>query len=431
VKSRVLVAILSVAAVALVLFGVPLGVVVGRLLDESATLGLERQAILATRSVPDPFGVDGDTVELPNLPDGIIIGLYDVGGSLVAGVGPPSADALIRQALQNDVVDSENGESRIVVVPIADEEAVVGAIRAEQSTALADARARHILGWLIAIGASVLVVGALVGWIVAGRLTRPVLRLRDAAVRLGRGDFAIAVPQSGVVELDQAGEAMMTTAHRLDDLLARERMFSADVSHQLRTPLTGLRAAIETEMAFPRDDRSLVLSEAIVDLDRLERTVTELLSIARMPEGTGEPLLLAVLFQQVEHEWEKAFARRGRRLRVAPAHLAPPVAGNAPVLRHAIDVLVENALQHGAGEVGIDLRVDDESVMIQISDEGPGFNMAPSITESDDSESDGPRRRLGLPLARRLVESLPGRMSVANVEGHSRIEVVLRRADQL
>ena len=98
-------------------------------------------------------------------------------------------------------------------------------------------------------------------------------RLRDAAVDLGDGDFTIDVPRSGVPELDQAGQAMTATARRLDDLVSRERAFSADASHQLRTPIAGLRAAIQTELAFPRPDRTEVLREAISDIDRLERTM--------------------------------------------------------------------------------------------------------------------------------------------------------------
>ena len=126
---------------------------------------------------------------------------------------------------------------------------------------------------LAALAVGVLMIGAAIGYVLAGRLARPVRRLRDAAVDLGDGDFTIDVPRSGVPELDQAGQAMTATARRLDDLVSRERAFSADASHQLRTPIAGLRAAIQTELAFPRPDRTEVLREAISDIDRLERTM--------------------------------------------------------------------------------------------------------------------------------------------------------------
>jgi signal transduction histidine kinase len=130
----------------------------------------------------------------------------------------------------------------------------------------------------------VLGVAAAIGHVVAGRLARPVRRLGDAAVQLGDGDFALNVPHSGVPELDRAAQAMTSTARRLDDLVTRERAFSSDASHQLRTPLAGLRAAIETELEFPRADPTAVLHEAVSDIDRLEQTITELLSIVLQPQ---------------------------------------------------------------------------------------------------------------------------------------------------
>jgi signal transduction histidine kinase len=430
-RRRVLAAILAVTGLAIVMFGSPLAVVVGRLLDEGAVLGIERQAVLASRTVPTGFADDQDPVELPPGADGVVFALYDAQGTLISGSGPGRADAITVRALDNEVADTEQGEARIVAVPVAVDERVVGAIRAEQSTVAGDARAHRILGWLAGLAVAVLGVGALIGWVVAGRLARPVLRLRDAAVQLGGGDFAIDVPPSGVVEVDEAGRAMMATADRLGDLITRERMFSADVSHQLRTPLAGLRTAIETELAFPRSDSTEVLHEAIMDLDRLERTITELLAIARTPNTADSPVSLADLLGEIETTWNGPFARAGRPLHIASARFTPAVRGNAATLRHALDVLIDNALRHGGGEVKVDHRVDDDSVTLQITDEGPGFATAPfQPDEAAAAPSGRPSRSLGLPLAKRLIESMPGRITVTRMGPGPQFEVVLQRADR-
>lgn len=428
-RRRVLMAILAVAALAVVLFGAPLAMVVGRLLDEGATLRVEREAVLASRVVPADFATSGDPVELPGSSDGVVFGVYDTTGDLVAGSGPSTADQVTARALRNEVADTEVGETRVVAVPVAADERVVGAVRAEQSTANGDARARRILWSLFGLAAGVLAIAVAVGWVVASRLVRPVLRLRDAAVRLGDGDFAIDVPLSGVVELDDAGGALRVTAERLDGLITRERMVTADVSHQLRTPLAGLRAGIETELAFPRSDPSQALEEALGDIDRLDQTVTDLVAFARAAQGKESEFHVSDVLRDVEEGWLRPFGRAGRALRVSSARFVPAVRGSAAALRHALDVLVANALEHGDGAVTIDVDVDERWVTLQVGDEGPGFSESPFDADSAAAAEGDGSSRLGLPLAGRLVQSMPGRITVARLGPRPRIDVTLQRAD--
>ncbi len=418
-RRRILISILSVTAVAIVLFGVPLAIVVQRFVDEDAALRVERAAVLASRQVPADFATSNDPVELPTDSDGIDLGLYDGSGSLIIGTGPANADATTLAALDNRVVDTELSGLRVVAVPVAADERVVGVIRASQSTAASDSRSLRIVGLLGALAVGVLLVGAAIASVLSGRLARPDRRLRDAAVQLGDGDFAIDVPRSKVPELDEAAEAMTATAQRLDDLVTRERAFSADVSHQLRTPLAGLRAAIETELEFPRPDSTVVLREAISDIDRLELTITELLTIARAPSVADSSVSLAEVFAEIETSWI-ARLPTGRSLTIASARYAPTVAGNAAMLRHALDVLVDNALRHGAGTIAIQMTTTDDSVTISVTDEGPGFH---SLTPTT-AELHG----LGLPLARRLVEAMPGRLSIVNSGPMPQIDILLRRS---
>jgi signal transduction histidine kinase len=427
VRRRILAAILSVTAVAIVLFGLPLAIVVQRFVDDDAALRVERVAVLASRQVPADFAASNDPVELPGNNDGIVLALYDDNGALVAGSGPNTADAVTTEALTNQIADVEVAGARVVAVPVAADERVIGVIRAEQSTAASDSRTRRIITSLAALAVAVLVIGAAIGFVLAGRLARPVRRLRDAAVGLGDGDFTIDVPRSSVPELDQAASAMTATARRLDDLVTRERAFSADASHQLRTPIAGLRAAIETELAFPRPDHTEVLREAISDIDRLERTITELLTIARTSEVTTAPLALVEVFAEIEQSWRGRFAQAGRLLTIAPARYAPTVRGNAAVLRHALDVLVDNALRHGAGEVRIDNAITDASVTISVTDEGQGFVTPSAVGVTAPPPVGVSLHGLGLPLARRLVDAMPGRLTITRAAPHPQIDIVLQR----
>ncbi len=426
-RRRILAAILSVTAVAIVLFGVPLAIVVQRFVDDDVALRVERQAVLASRQVPTNFATGNDPVEFPANSDDIVLGLYDDSGTLVAGSGPKTADSATTTALGNQIAAVEVAGARIVTVPVAADEHVIGVIRAEQSTAAANARTRRILTLLAALAIAVLAIGAVIGNVLAGRLARPVRRLRDAAVGLGDGDFTIDVPRSSVPELDQAAQAMTATARRLDDLVTRERAFSADVSHQLRTPIAGLRAAIETELAFPRPDHREVLQEAISDIDRLERTITELLSIARTSQTDTTPLDLGEVFTEIEQSWGGRFAGAGRALTITPARYAPSVQGSAAVLRHALDVLVDNALHHGDGEVRIDHTVTETTVTISVTDEGPGFTPPSWVERPSTRQVDESLHGLGLPLARRLVTAMPGRLTISRATPHPQIDIVLQR----
>jgi signal transduction histidine kinase len=429
VRRRILIAILSIATLAIVMFGVPLAVVVERFVDEAATLRVERQTVLATRDVPRDFATSNDPAELPST-DGISMALYDRSGRLVSGKGPATADNATRGALANQVTDTETDTTRIVAVPLSADEQIIGAIRAEQSTAASDARTQRIVLLLAALAVGVVLIGAAIGYVVAGRLARPVRRLRDAAVQLGNGDFTIAVPRSNVPELDQAALAMTATAERLDDLVTRERSFSADASHQLRTPLAGLRAAIETELQLPRPDRADVLRESLEDIDRLERTIDELLHIARTGRVDGGTISLSKLLDEVEATWHGPLALVGRPLIIADARDVPTVKGNGVMLRHAVDVLLDNALNHGRGAVRVDHSVTSETVTITVADEGPGFtDPVPQDREEVETMDDRQSSHgLGIPLARRLVEALPGRLTYRRTGPHPQVDIVLQRA---
>src|SRR3954454_18926480 len=258
-RRRIIFAILSIAVLAIVLFAVPLAVVVERFVDQEAMLRVERQARLAARVVPADFDTQHAAVELPSNTVGIQLGLYDAHGTLVAGFGPPTADTTTGGALSNRVTDIETETARVVAVPLSADEQVIGAIRAEQSTAGSDARTQRIVLLLGSLAVAVVAVGTAIGSVIAGRLARPVRALRDAAVQLGDGNFALDVPRSNIPEVDQAAVAMTATATRLDDLVARERSFSADVSHQLRKTTAGLSTVIETELELTRPDRTEVL----------------------------------------------------------------------------------------------------------------------------------------------------------------------------
>ncbi len=417
---RLTVAILAVAALAVVLFGVPLAILVPRFVDEQDASRLERRAVLASRQVPGDFATSNDPVELPEA-NGVAFSLYGTDGSRLLGPGPDDGGPLVDEALANRVVRAERDEDRVAAIPIVDHEEVVGVLVASEPTGVSDGRANRALLLLAGLGIAVLGVGALVARLVAGRLARPVVAIREQAVRLGHGEFDIAVRRSGIDDLDQAAAALESTAERLEGLVQRERAFSTDASHQLRTPLAALRTSIETELAFPQQDRTHVLTDALEDVDRLQTTIDQLLQIARSSTSPADSAPVEALIEGAQRDWNGRFAQHDRPLAVTGSAAGLVVAGAPGPLRQALDVLLDNALTHGTGRTEIRTRSTPESVTLAVTDQGQGF---PDATSEDGSEVHG----LGLPLARRLVESCGGRLVIARAGENPSVELVLRRS---
>jgi signal transduction histidine kinase len=240
----------------------------------------------------------------------------------------------------------------------------------------------------------------------ARRLARPLQELAGAADRLGSGDAHPLGRRYGVAELDRVAEGLDGSAQRIGDLLAAEREFAADASHQLRTPLTALSMRLE-EMMAAADDPAVVREEgaaALVQTERLADVVSELLGRTRSPAGGSRKRVSIddVVAQQVV-EWDPAFRRKNRKLEVAGDKNLRAY-GRPGTLSQVIATLLDNALVHGAGTVTIRTSRTPKSVVIEVRDEGKGVpsNLVPRIFERNVSGKPG-GTGLGLALARSIA----------------------------
>jgi signal transduction histidine kinase len=242
----------------------------------------------------------------------------------------------------------------------------------------------------------------------ARRLATPLEDLAGAARRLGEGDFSVRTGRAGVAEIDEVGGALDSTAERLDALLARERAFSQDASHQLRTPLTGLRLRLEAALDRPDADLKAALVAGIAEADRLERTIDELLQLARERTGRGGPTDVGALVRELEPARAERLAASGRGLVLDVAGSLPPAAASAAAIRQVLGVLLDNAEVHGAGTVRIVVRESGEALAVDVTDEGAGPGPDPFAAAPPERRAAG--HGIGLPLARRLAEAEGGRL---------------------
>ena len=413
---------LGVAAIAVLLFAIPLAVVAANLIRADAIAELEHVATAAERSVGADSLLSQDPTEFSARAGEDRIALYDAKGGLRAGDGPKRLDDGLRTVLSGRVA-RVRGSSDAVAIPIIQNEAVLGAIRAQSSSGQTQSRIVRAWALIASLAMAAILIAGFLASRRARRLAEPLVALEAAALRIGDGDFANSTPRSGVAEIDAVANALDVTASRLGQALQRERSFSADASHQLRTPIAALQVTLEAAKLAGRLDMA-VIDTALIETERLTTTVNDLLALARDAHGARDVLDLGALFDEIESEWHGTLARDGRSLSVQVASELPSVRASGSAIHHVVGVMVANATEHGAGVVRIVVRRVGDGVVIDVSDEGAGFaNLVGTMFER--RSGDDPRRGIGLALARSLAEAEGGRLFVTHAGTGPTLSVLL------
>ncbi len=410
-RRRIVRLTIALAAVAIAVFGIPLAAGVAQYLLADQYAQLERLAAASA------IAVSGDlSARQPTAPAGsgsdLKIGVYDDHGVKVSGDGPDRSVPLVADALSGGssrgTLDSRPG----VAAPISDGDAIVGAVLVTASRS--DVYLRIGLIWLLMLALAL--AALLVAWVLARRQARrlvsPLQALSTVAERLGGGDFTVRTAAVGIAEIDSVNESVNRTAARLGALLDRERAFSADASHQLRTPVTGLRLQLEAALDQPAADLRQAITEALTTTDRLQATIDDLLALARNSPQPTENLDVNTLVDGIRGRWHPILARRGKPLRLVVTG-SPRAQVSTAALTQILDVLIDNADRHGAGAITVTVRALDDAVAIDVADEGPPLQDDLGVLFQRRSVQAG-GHGIGLALARRLAESQGGRLHLAN-----------------
>ena len=271
--------------------------------------------------------------------------------------------------------ESLGEELLLVTVPVVDEGRVVGAIRVSAPMGSVDARVRRSWTRLALIGLAVIAAGLALAWLLAGTLARPLERLGHAAAALGRGELDARAPTEGPKELRAVARSFNEMARTLATNLAAQRDFFANASHQLRTPLTGLKLRLE---ALGEEDGRAgeQARKADAEADRLSALVDDLLELARASslDATGRTVDLAGAAREAVGRWTDVAERDGKHLRLAHDERAPVFADPTDVA-HILDNLIENALRYSpsGAEVAVASARADGHALLTVSDTGPGI----------------------------------------------------------
>jgi signal transduction histidine kinase len=330
--------------------------------------------------------------------------------------------------------DSLNADLLYTAVPIVDAGQATGAVRITQSVkAVHDEVRRDVLA-LLGLGAAVLALGLGLAWALAGSLSRPLRGLAHTARRIAAGDLRARATAAGSKEQVEVANAFNDMTARLVRALDAQRDFVANASHQLRTPLTGLRLRLESASLRAEDPdlrRDLVAGE--LETERLAKLLSNLLQLAQegQPPATASAIGLAGVAERAAERWRDQAEREGHAIELA-GEGTPHVQASAGDLDTMVDNLVENALIYTAPEtpIRIEWGGDGSAAFIAVIDHGRGIaddeaeRVFDRFYRGSASRGGTPGTGLGLAIVEALARRWQARATLTNrPEGGARAEL--------
>jgi two-component system, OmpR family, sensor kinase len=298
----------------------------------------------------------------------------------------------------------------------------------DASTALHSARLLFLISSAAILGA-VGVAGALLAW----AILRPIDRIVGRARVIGASALAERLPHpGGRDEMARLVETLNEMLGRIEQVFEAQRRFTADASHELRSPLSRLRAELEVTLRRPRNraEYEEALQSCLSEVERLSRLTEELLTLARLDAGEAEEIptqstpLALILEDVVTRMATDALRRNVKIVLEAPADLAINVAPSTAAL--IVANVLDNAVKFSppGGEVRVRAAVENSAAMVSVSDSGPGVTEEeiPRLFErfyrgSAARRTEVPGTGLGLAICRILAESQGGAVSVSSGAG--------------
>jgi signal transduction histidine kinase len=284
-----------------------------------------------------------------------------------------------------------------------------------------------VLGIVVLVG----LVGAAV-WLIVRRALRPVEQMREEVEEITHGTLHRRVPVPATHdEIARLAGTMNEMLDRLEGAATRQREFVSDASHELRSPLTAMRTALEVTRHGDRPvDWDAVRADLLDGNHRMEALVDGLLELARTDDAA-----VAVPTEPVEIT--EVVADEVARPRLVPVRLGVVddvvVLGRADQLARVVRNLVDNAVRYAQSRVEVSVRAEDEAVVLAVDDDGPGI---PSSERArvferftrlgEDRSRDAGGAGLGLAIVKAIVDRSGGTVAILDSRlGGTRVEVRL------
>jgi two-component system OmpR family sensor kinase len=300
---------------------------------------------------------------------------------------------------------------------------------------------------LIAAGLLTILIAFGIGWAFAGVTLRPIHRITQTAQTIGsESDFTRRVdycgPNDEIGHLATTFNSMLSRLQdayqRVSQALKLQRNFVADVSHELRTPLTTIRgnlALLSRNPPLSGEEQTDVLADLEDESDRLIRLVNDLLVLARADARRSLSLEPVPVKPVIEEACRQARLLDRRRVIVDSVEEDVIVRGDRDTLKQVLMILLDNALKHSQGTIGVESESVGDETAISVIDEGPGMDSEILEHAFDrfyrgEVGANTPGFGLGLPIAKALVEGMGGRIAIESVLGKgSKVTIALFRIE--
>jgi signal transduction histidine kinase len=452
-RLRLLAAFAYVLVLVLVALELPLSLNLSRRVDAEVRAQAANEAHLVAASVNDSFD---DPAELRRI---VTLAATEVGGRVIVvdrdgvlladsagaepGVSyasrPEIASVLSTGRPTQGERESETLDEQLLytAVPVIHEAVRIGAVRMTQSVEAIGGKVWRDILALAGVGLLALLLGLVLAWILAGSLSRPLRALARTAERVADGDLDARAEVVGSSEQREVATAFNDMTSRLGTAVAAQRDFVANASHQLRTPLTGLRLRLEAasgKATDPELQRDLAAAER--ETERLARLLSGLLTLAREgePPTLREPASLVAAAEAALDRWTPTAEQDGHELdlSIEDDAYARITAEDVAV---ALDNMIENALVYasGGGTVTIAVSASERECFVAVLDEGPGFEPGEEERVFERFARGGagrsaPGTGLGLSIVQTLARRWGGDVRIANrPEGGAKVELRLVR----
>ena len=239
---------------------------------------------------------------------------------------------------------------------------------------------RMILLWVTLLS---LVIAFVIAWLIARRFSKPVDQLTEQAKMLGGEHYEEHFQKGFCRELDELNDSLSESAAKLSEARNYQKELLANVSHDLRTPLTMIKGYAEMVRDISWEDeeqRNTDTGIIIKEADRLTALVNEILEYSRLQEIDQKQAFsevdLSALTEEVISRFEPLFAKEGGTIE---REIAPgcTVRGNAEMLERAVYNLIDNAIRHSGEDKRITVAVrNGETVELEVRDYGSGIDPA-------------------------------------------------------